>query len=51
MPDVTAHGIQIEDDTFGDSSYPALLLVAGNGAQIYFWDAGFCELLEKKVTL
>jgi len=48
MPNVTANGIQIEYDTFGDSSFPALLLVAGNGAQIYFWDAEFCELLVKK---
>jgi len=48
MPDVTANGIHIEYDTFGDSSFPALLLVAGNGAQIYFWDAEFCESLAKK---
>jgi pimeloyl-ACP methyl ester carboxylesterase len=48
MPNVTANGIQIEYDTFGDSSSSALLLVAGNGAQIYFWDAEFCELLVKK---
>ena len=48
MPNVKANGIQIEYDTFGDSSCPALLLVAGNGAQIYFWDAEFCKLLVKK---
>ena len=48
MPNVTANGIQIEYDTFGDSSSSALLLVAGNGAQIYFWDAEFCQLLVKK---
>jgi len=48
MPNVTANGIQIEYDTFGDRSSPALLLVAGNGAQIYFWDVEFCELLIKK---
>jgi pimeloyl-ACP methyl ester carboxylesterase len=49
MPNVTANGIQIEYDTFGDSSSPAILLIAGNGAQIYFWDVEFCELLVKKV--
>ena len=38
MPNVMANGIQIEYDTFGDSSFPALLLVAGNGAQLIFWD-------------
>ncbi len=45
MPNVTANGIQIEYDTFGDSSFPALLLIAGNGAQMLVWDAEFCELL------
>jgi len=48
MPNVTVNGIQIEYDTFGDISCPALLLIAGNGAQIYFWDVEFCELLVKK---
>jgi pimeloyl-ACP methyl ester carboxylesterase len=48
MPDVTANGIQIEYDTFGDSSSPALLLIAGNGAQLLFWEVEFCELLAKK---
>ena len=48
MPNVTANGIQIEYDTFGDISSPAILLIAGNGAQIYFWDVEFCELLVKK---
>lgn len=48
MPNVTANGIQIEYDTFGDRSFPALLLVAGNGAQLMFWDVEFCGLLAKK---
>jgi len=48
MPHVKANGIQIEYDTFGDSSSPALLLIAGNGVQIMFWDVEFCELLVKK---
>lgn len=47
MPDVTANGIRIEYDTFGDHSSPALLLIAGNGAQLIFWDARFCESLAK----
>jgi len=47
MPNVTANGIQIEYDTFGDSSFPALLLIAGNGAQMIVWDVEFCELLAK----
>jgi pimeloyl-ACP methyl ester carboxylesterase len=48
MPTVTANGIQIEYDTFGNRSCPALLLIAGNGAQMIFWDVEFCELLAKK---
>jgi pimeloyl-ACP methyl ester carboxylesterase len=48
MPYVTVNGIQIEYDTFGDRSFPALLLIAGNGAQMIFWDVEFCELLAKK---
>jgi pimeloyl-ACP methyl ester carboxylesterase len=47
MPNVTTNGIQIEYDTFGDRSSSALLLIAGNGAQLLFWDAEFCELLAK----
>ncbi len=45
MPNMTANGIQIEYETFGDGAFPALLLIAGNGAQMILWDAEFCELL------
>jgi len=48
MPSVMTNGIRIEYDTIGDSSFPAMLLIAGNGAQINFWDVEFCELLSKK---
>ncbi len=47
MPHVKANGIQIEYDTFGDRSCPALLLIAGNGVQLNFWNTQFCELLAK----
>lgn len=47
MPNIMANGIQIEYDTFGNRSSAALLLIAGNGTQLLFWDAGFCELLAK----
>lgn len=47
MPNVTANGIQLEYDTFGDKSSSALLLIAGNGTQLLFWDTEFCELLAK----
>jgi len=48
MPNVTANGIQIEYDTFGDSSSPALLLIMGGGSQMIYWEAGFCRLLANK---
>ncbi len=48
MPHVTANGIQIEYDTFGDGSSPALLLVMGAGGQMIFWEVEFCELLAKR---
>lgn len=48
MPNVTANGIQIEYDTFGDSASPALLLIMGGGSQMIYWEVEFCELLAKK---
>jgi pimeloyl-ACP methyl ester carboxylesterase len=48
MPNVTANGIQIEYDTFGDGSYPALLLIMGAGGQMIYWEFEFCESLAKR---
>lgn len=45
MPNVTANGIQIEYDTFGNSSSPPLLLVMGLGTQMIAWAVEFCEQL------
>jgi pimeloyl-ACP methyl ester carboxylesterase len=41
------HGeaLQIADETFGDPSDPAVLLVMGFGTQMLGWDADFCRLL------
>lgn len=47
MSNVKANGINLEYETFGDKSDPALLLIAGNGAQLLFWETTFCELLAK----
>jgi len=47
MSHVTANGIQIEYETFGDHYSPALLLIAGCGAQMLFWEVDFCESLAK----
>lgn len=48
MPNVTANSIQIEYDTFGNSSFPALLLIMGGGSQMIYWEAEFCDLLANK---
>jgi pimeloyl-ACP methyl ester carboxylesterase len=45
MPNVTANGIQIEYECFGDQSNPPLLLIMGLGAQMIVWDTEFCEQL------
>lgn len=45
MPNVSANGIQIEYDTFGDPSSPSLLLIMGAGFQMILWPEEFCNLL------
>ncbi|MBW1984246.1 MAG: alpha/beta hydrolase [Deltaproteobacteria bacterium] len=45
MPHVKANGIQIEYDTFGDSSAKPLLLIIGLGAQMIDWDEKHCRRL------
>lgn len=48
MANVKANGIQIEYEIFGEFINPKLVLIAGNGAQMNFWEPEFCELLAKK---
>jgi len=48
MAQVTANGIQIEYDTFGDQNSPALLLIMGLGTQMIAWDPEFCGLLAEQ---
>ena len=45
MPKANANHIQIEYDTFGDSTLPALLLIMGLGGQMIMWDKEFCQQL------
>ena len=45
MARVTANGIEIEYETFGDAAAAPLLLVMGLGAQMLSWDERFCNLL------
>ena len=45
MPRLTANGIEIEYDTFGEPNAPALLLIMGLGAQMISWEEAFCGQL------
>ncbi len=48
MPNVRANGIQIEYDTFGDKSSPALIMIMGLASQMIAWDEEFCQRLADK---
>jgi pimeloyl-ACP methyl ester carboxylesterase len=48
MPNVTANGIKIEYETFGDKSSPPILLIMGLGAQMIGWHEDFCKKLVEK---
>ena len=43
MPRASANGIEIEYETFGDQSEPAMLLIMGLGVQMLGWDERFCK--------
>lgn len=45
MPQITANGIAIEYETFGDPAHPPLLLVMGLGAQLTLWPIELVEAL------
>ena len=47
MSRVTANGIQIEYETFGNPSSLPLLLIAGLGNQMIHWDDDLCKDLAK----
>lgn len=48
MPSVSANGIQIEYETFGESVSPPLLLIIGLAGQLIFWDEELCEQLAQQ---
>ncbi len=48
MPNVEANGIQIEYDTFGDKSSPALIMIMGLASQMIDWNEEFCQQLADK---
>ncbi len=45
MPRAKANGIELEYDSFGDTSKPPLLLIMGLGAQMTAWPEAFCQQL------
>lgn len=48
MPLAQANGIEIDYETFGNSTDTPLLLVMGLGAQMIFWEDEFCSSLARK---
>jgi pimeloyl-ACP methyl ester carboxylesterase len=42
MSKAMVNDIQIEYETFGDKTSPALLFIAGLGAQLIYWQNEFC---------
>lgn len=45
MPQIHANGIDLEYESFGNASHPAMLLIMGLGAQLTRWPVPFCEKL------
>jgi pimeloyl-ACP methyl ester carboxylesterase len=41
----SANDIQINYDSFGDKSHPAIVLIMGLATQMIYWDEEFCKLL------
>lgn len=48
MAQVRANGIDIEYESFGKESDPAVLLIMGFGGQLTLWQTSFCEQLAAK---
>jgi pimeloyl-ACP methyl ester carboxylesterase len=48
MPQIRANGIDIEYQSFGRDSDPAILLIMGFAAQMTMWPAALCEQLAAK---
>lgn len=45
MAKITANGIQLEYESFGDEGAPVILLIMGLGCQLLHWPEAFCQLL------
>jgi pimeloyl-ACP methyl ester carboxylesterase len=48
VPRAQANGIELEYETFGDPSNPAILLIMGLGIQLLGWHEIFCNMLAER---
>jgi pimeloyl-ACP methyl ester carboxylesterase len=48
VPRAQANGIELEYETFGDPSNPAILLIMGLGIQLLGWHEVFCNMLVER---
>lgn len=48
MAKVKAGKVELEYEFFGKRTNPVIVLVAGSGAQMGFWEPEFCEMLAEK---
>ena len=48
MPQIRADGLDIEYETFGRASDPAVLLIMGFAAQLTLWPEAMCEGLARE---
>ena len=42
---IRANGVELCTESFGDPAHPAILLVAGLGSSMLWWDEQFCRML------
>ena len=45
---VSANGLQITYDSFGEPAHPAVILIMGLGTQMIHWNDQFCQLIADK---
>jgi pimeloyl-ACP methyl ester carboxylesterase len=48
MPSLRCNGLDIEYESLGDASAPAILLIMGLGMQLIAWPDAFCQLLVER---
>lgn len=48
---ITANGVRLCVETFGEANHPAILLISGAAASMDWWEAEFCERLEGRFVI